>query len=268
MSIHSSTAFPDCFLNKPKLESSDIEELISILTPIASATVKKLNACIEQLSACYTGSLNKIDALSRRPLPFIGPLEQEPLPDSPERRAMWLASLSFSQKEFFEFISKIPDIEQVQEKLCRHIIFFLNDPEEETGKINAAKRDCFDEVLEKESLYLEAAKTSKAYGKLRALAFERRNIAPFFKKMGYRQVQKGSVGDVIVYFTNTSSSKKGPLPSYIMNKRPGHYGRVVEVRPDGAVIVESKFDKNRTYRHRMDLVPYFFGNSYLFFSKK
>ena len=98
---------------------------------------------------------------------------------------------------------------------------------------------------------------------MRSSAFNTSNPASFLSKMEYKEVQKGSAGDLIVYFAHTDGTKIHPDEN-----RPLHFARVIEVR-EKTMIIESRFDSsNQIIHHKIDYIPPELGTSYLIYSKK
>lgn len=244
------------FVTKPsKMNSSEMTELTEFFTKGVSSSL------IDQTKPCYTGSLVDIDKGTMRPVNYIGPLEREFLPDTPERKIIWLASLALSKEEHTQFITRIPGFKIVKKVDSPEMVFF-------SDIMGAAKKNCFDEAFRKDEYYLSAAQTSVEYGKMRSMAFEVTRPIELLRRMGYTQVKKPAVGDLIVYFANAIPPKeKGKGFTFSEKIRPSHYGRVVSIK-NGTIVIQSKFNDSHVFEHRMDCIPYFYGNSYLFFSQK
>ncbi len=87
--------------------------------------------------------------------------------------------------------------------------------------------------------------------KMKAILLSDKGV-PLLRQVGYRPIGKPQVGAVIIYF---------------VNRKPAHFGRVVEVRENGDVIVESKFSSSHVYRHKAELVDPVYGEDVEYFQK-
>ena len=73
------------------------------------------------------------------------------------------------------------------------------------------------------------------------------------EKMGYKRISKAEKGAIIVYLNYSA---------------PAHFGKVVEMKEDGEVVIESRFNFFYTCRHKRDSVPASYGNEYVYMKKK
>jgi hypothetical protein len=223
----------------------------------------KLKFHLQKMKCCYSGSQNEIDSSSMRPINFTGPLEHVLLPDSLDRRIMQVAFILLTNKEFYDFITEIPDV---------HIVKKFNPFDQTVFPETSSPKDCIDETFKEESLYACACQSYKQFVAMRKRSLQVSNPIEWFKEMGYKQVQSPSIGDVIVYFANTIDNPRNQDPKVKHHREKNyvdHYGRVCEIRKNGTIIVQSKFGTDAgTYQHRLDLLPCHYGNSYLVYSKK
>jgi len=243
------------------LQKNTVEELEEMLKILERDFAEK--ELIEQTSPCYTGSLLPICLDTLRPSGFIGPLEVDLLPDSVERRFMWIASLCHTREDFYGVtIPMIPGIELVREVAQRELLTFPDH-------IRPAEKNCVDEALQGEAFYEEVCKSYRTYGSFRDRVFNTKDkVVELLQEMGYKEVQNSSPGDLVVYFSNVSENPLRTNRFYVYGEErmSGHFGRVVRPMED-TVRVRSKFGTSHVYEHRIDEIPYFFGNSYLIFSK-
>jgi hypothetical protein len=237
----------------PKLQENEVSEVIQSLAP-------PVIHLMEATQACYLG--RPVDPISQMPVTLIGPAEHEILPDSRERHLMWVAALSLIRDDLYDFIGKIPGVDIVKRV---DEVELIRIP----GTKKEFRKDCFDEAFEKEDWYQSALQSSDKMAFMKRLAFRCSSPIPFLKRLeGYKQVQRGGVGDLVVYFSLAGPANAQGIPVYKAKRTVNHFGKVVEIENDGAVIVQSKFRHSHVYRHRIELIPYFFGSGYLFFSRK
>jgi hypothetical protein len=210
----------------------------------------------------YSGSQKSIDPLSMRPKDFIGPLEYVLLPDSLDRRILQIAVETLrTPTKFFAFILNIPNIQIVKP---------FNPSDKIEFSETSIATDCVHEAFQDEDFYKQSLGCFTTHKIIRTFALKVRNPMSFLACMGYLEVQKPSLNDVIAYFTNTPEQtklKKQRITcreiSYVI-----HYARICEIKEDGTIFVRSKFGPDGgVYQHRFDLVPYYFGYSYLIYSK-
>jgi hypothetical protein len=227
--------------------------------------LKTLSIFLNKIKPCYSGSKYKIDPSSMRPENFIGPLENVLLLDSLDRRIMQVATGVLSDNiGVMNFIVKIPGITTIEA---------FNPSKPFISPKIPFSGDCLDEAFKDEDFYKKSLTNLTTYNAMRDSALEVRNPISFLACMGYRQAQNPSLGDIVVYFTNTRKEKELQQQEIkeIYTEIPyvGHYGRVCEIREDGQILVRSKFSRDAgVYQHRIELVFHHYGNSYLIYSKK
>ncbi len=239
-----------------RVRELSVSELVADLTQRAPAE------SVARTLPCYTGHKQSINPQDAQPEGFIGPLERIPLPDSQERRAMWLAPLCYDKPSCEGLYSLIPEITfEGGIDFPKYLKFPTNLP----GQGDATKANSFDFAFQADPLYVSSSKTRQAYTRIRCAAFQG-NPERLLHKMGYEQVKEGAPGDLVVYYGNCDQSNS-QVPSYREKGLPSHYGRIVAMVGDD-IYVRSKFNDSHIYRHRIDCVPYFFGNSYLLYTKK
>jgi hypothetical protein len=218
---------------------------------------------LETIKFCYAGSRHVTNPLSMRPVGFIGPLGHIPLPDSLERRILQVVSVILSCEDFYDFLLEIPGIKLIQPIRTYDRIIFPGI---------SHNKDCVDEALKKEDFYQKSRENFDSYKELRKLALRVNSPIPLLTSLGYESVSEPSIGDLVIYFSNiptTTTSHYSEEELYAEEKVIEHYGRVCEIKKDGTIFVRSKFGPNGgIYEHRIDLIPYYYGNSYLIYSKK
>ena len=60
------------------------------------------------------------------------------------------------------------------------------------------------------------------------------------------------VGDIVVYSAFDSTYNADKIT---------HTGKIIEVKPDGTIIVESKWGRLGRYKHKVNSVPSFYGTA-------
>lgn len=243
----------------PKLEESQVEQVYASLVLTDGVPLK-----MEQTIRCYWGSATKPDA-NGRPSGLIGPLEHELLPDSIERRLLWVASIVLNPADFGEFIGKLPSTDIVKRMKQPQLLSFPSTPQK-------CQKDCFDQAFEKEAWYQKALEDIRSYSFFRNLALNKASPIPFLKRAGYKQVGSANlkIGDLVIYFSH--QARPGSLDPYSPKRKISHYGRICEITKERTVFVLSKIPTSLTssviYRHRIDCIPHFYGSGYLFFTPR
>lgn len=224
---------------------------------------------IEQTFSFYTGYQVPVDYVNMRPERFIGPLEHEILPDSPARRVIWLAYLCLNRRQFIDFLPTVPGVDVIKRVDAPEFLRFPVIPNAEKGVFIRpfAQKCCFDEAFQETDAYQLAVKSKESYGALRSLAIGQRSPKLLLDELGYIETAIASKGDLIIYFFNGTRSHIDQ-PFYVSESTMSHYGRIVDVLEDGNLIVKSRFNDSHVYHHRIDCIPYVYGNSYLIFTKK
>lgn len=243
-------------INPSQKTDQEIESSISNFLSIVPRSL------VEQTFPCYSGYEVPVNYSIMRPIDFIGPLEYEILPDSPVRKVMWLANLCLNKQQSTDFILTIPFVKIIKNVHSPEYILFPD-----IGR--AAAKDCFDEAFEDNDVYQQALRSEENYGIMRSLAFQHGTPRSLLTACGYKEVAgaQASKGDLIIYFFNGIRSSNG-LPVYSNQKKISHYGRIIDVANNGtSIVVKSRFNHSHVYQHPIDCIPYYFGNSYLIFTK-
>jgi hypothetical protein len=188
----------------------------------------------ERSRAVYGHNLNLLDYPSLQKISH-----------TPERELMWMAffSLGRREKDSYKYLKNIPDMKIIKEE--KELKYESLD-------------DCSNFVFKDEGWFDKGDRriSSKLFG-------EYLSVIDFFKNKRYSEVDMPKVGSVIIYANHVY----GMPPSNHSTPRVAHYGKVVEVSEEGKVIVQSKFNHAHIYQHRLDLIPYFYGNRYTFLNK-
>lgn len=107
----------------------------------------------------------------------------------------------------------------------------------------------------------------------------------FQHEVWYQKLEKASEGDVgcvdrFLFSKDTLGNlekvgykkiyvpEKGAIIIYLNYSAPAHFGKVVDVRNDGQVIVESRFNFFYTCRHKHDSVPPSYGSQCVYMKRK
>ena len=170
---------------------------------------------------------------------IFGPLLYDELESTPERKVMLLACMYFHCKNLdrpekphlFDYFAKIPNIGIIDHTLT------YND------KLQG------DEFVFRDEPWYQNLQKNGGYKEFRSRLFDY-ETCELLVGFGYKRIQRPELDAIIVYFNN---------------RKAAHFGKVVEIKENGDVFIESKFAIFYTYRHRIDLIPVFFGNEYAFF---
>lgn len=76
-----------------------------------------------------------------------------------------------------------------------------------------------------------------------------KTVLDFLASKGCKKSCKPSIGQVVVYHTPTTTQ---------------HFAKIVQIKPEGGVVVISKFGRFHIYEHRIGLAQFHYGNSVTF----
>lgn len=120
------------------------------------------------------------------------------------------------------------------------------------GKETNYRQNCVWYVFQEEAWYQELEKASgEDLDSLDQFLFSKNTLSNL-EKVGYKKVYVPKQGAIIVYLNYST---------------PAHFGKVVEVRKDGQVMVESRFNSFYTCRHKRDSVPASYGSECVYMKK-
>ncbi len=147
-----------------------------------------------------------------------------------------------SMERFFDFLDRIEGIDVSERSQVMHVGSRGQDLYINTSK-DRGLIECQDFVFGNEPWFSPAMKKILVSEKGKALLL----------RQGYEAIGKPVVGSLIVYF---------------VNKKPAHFGIVVEVKDSGDVIVDSKFSSSHVFHHKAELVDPLYGEDVEYFLKK
>lgn len=209
-----------------------------------------------------------------------GDLKCIPLPDTLERRVIWLAGMYIEQstREIYR-PSKMPDGQpgysrKDQEKYAMELFAARLLPKipgsDLIGRIDHQHQgiglDCFSYALSDNTAYrlVLEGKGPISLEEMRAAAFSQ-DPTPMLDKLGYELVKNNAakVNDLIVYFQFPMLHEDKEFVT-----KPVHYAKVVEIKNDEIFAVSKLYKTPYILRHRIDCIPVAHGNRYLLYRLK
>ena len=149
---------------------------------------------IEETISSYSSTPLPLDPLTLRPKGLIGPLQYNFLPESTDRKVMFIASItsnytSLGDSNLSKSLDSVPKILSDFKIIERH------------NSKPSLISDCITFVFHNEDWFKKMRESEHCFEKMRASLF-RSSPIHFLRLNGYDQTAKPKKNDIVTYFTN------------------------------------------------------------------